>query len=132
MLSRILFHTHRVVSRDNPAVRPAGSILLQPPLARFYVVKSGADIKIDDLQEQYMIAKDEFEIAVEETSKKSVYARGDRETAREELARLKELYAAATEDSEASVAAEIKKRVGQRVRELEGAVEELNKADLED
>jgi len=38
----------------------------------------------------------------------------------------------ATEDSEASVAAEIKERVGQRVRELEGAVEELNKADLED
>jgi hypothetical protein len=73
-----------------------------------------------------------FEIAVEETSKKSVYARGDRETAREELARLKELYAAATENSEATVAAEIKERVGQRVRELEGAVEELNKADLED
>jgi hypothetical protein len=43
-----------------------------------------------------------------------------------------EAYSRALEKSEASVGSEIKTRVGQRIRELEGAVEELNKADFED
>ncbi|KAH0536958.1 hypothetical protein FGG08_006223 [Glutinoglossum americanum] len=144
MLSRITLPTQRVLSRhSNLSIRSNNLILRQSTLARFYVAKSEADIKIEGLQEHkhiypYLyghssltgIAK--FEIAAEETSKKSIYASEDRKTAREELARLKELYATATGNSGASVAAEIKERVGQRVRELEGAVEELNKVDLED
>ncbi|KAH0561967.1 hypothetical protein GP486_003330 [Trichoglossum hirsutum] len=153
MLPRILLPVQRALSRhDALSIRPINSILQHPNLARFYVSRSEADIKIDSIQEQYMIAKDEvqtsilsptfalpslthvykFEIAAEETSKNSACAREDRETARGELVRLKELYAAVTGNPESSVAAEIERRVGQRVRELENAVEELNKADLED
>ncbi|KAI9679826.1 MAG: hypothetical protein M1817_004840 [Caeruleum heppii] len=73
-----------------------------------------------------------FEIATEETEKKSVYAREDRAAAREELAKLKEAFTDATQSSETDVSTEIKGRVGQRIRELEGAIEELNKADFED
>ncbi|KAI9803689.1 MAG: hypothetical protein M1833_000601 [Piccolia ochrophora] len=84
-----------------------------------------------ELDQRYATAKDEFEIAVEETEKKSVYARDDRAAAREELEKLKEAYSDAVK-AESGVSAEIKSRVGQRVRELENAVEELNKADFED
>ena len=69
---------------------------------------------------------------MEETEKRSIYARDDRGAARDELSRLKEAYDAAISTSEAQVSLEIKRRIGQRIRELEGAVEELNKADYED
>ncbi|KAI9751978.1 MAG: hypothetical protein M4579_005814 [Chaenotheca gracillima] len=71
----------------------------------------------------------QFEIATEETEKKSLYARDDRAAAREELAKLKEAYDFALNSPEGT---EIKNRIGQRLRELEAAIEELNKADFED
>ena len=69
---------------------------------------------------------------MEETEKKSIYAQADRQAAREELVKLKEAFAAAVEKSDPAVGSEVQRRVGQRVRELESAVTELNKADLED
>ena len=38
---------------------------------------------MDSLQEMYATAKDEFEIAVEETEKKTVYASDDRAAAKD-------------------------------------------------
>ncbi|KAF2755116.1 hypothetical protein EJ05DRAFT_478922 [Pseudovirgaria hyperparasitica] len=77
---------------------------------------------MDELQELYAYARDEFEIAAEETEKVSVYAQDDREAAREALTSLQEKYKAATEGSDASLAEEVKRRVGPRIRELENAV----------
>lgn len=113
---------------------------------RNYASKSSADQIVEDIQEQYpqplrsyrsqalrqiryATARDEFEIAAEETQKKSIYAADDRAAAREELTALKELYEKALEGTDGD---EVKRRVGQRIRELDTAVEELNKADYED
>jgi hypothetical protein len=88
-----------------------------------------ADEIIEEIQEQYATAKDEFEIATEETEKKSVYAADDRGAAKEELEKLKELYNKALEGDSAE---EVKRRVGQRIRELDSAVDALEKSALED
>jgi hypothetical protein len=68
-------------------------------------------------------------MAAEETEKKTVYAADDREAAREELDKLKEMYeeALAGEDGE-----EIKRLIGQKIRELDNAVEAMEKSALED
>lgn len=71
----------------------------------------------------YTAAKDELEIAAEETDKKSVYAEDDRRVAREEFERLKERYEEVVRGGEGDWGEEVRRRVGQRVRELEGAVE---------
>jgi predicted RNA-binding protein len=84
---------------------------------------------IDDIQEQYATARDEFEIATEETEKKSVYAADDRAAAREELDKLKEMFEEALAGSEGE---EVQRRIGQRIRELDNAVEGLEKAASED
>lgn len=78
---------------------------------------------------RYATAKDEFEIATEETEKKSVYATEDREAARNEFAKLKEMYEEALAGPDGG---EVKRRVGSRIRELDGAIENLNKADYEE
>ena len=77
----------------------------------------------------YATAKDEFEIASEETDKKTVYAADDRAAAQEELANLKKAFekAVAEEGGE-----EIKRRVGNRVRELESAVAAMEERAMED
>ena len=67
----------------------------------------------------------EFEIASEETEKKTVYAADDRDVAREELQKLKVVFEESVEKSELEVGAEIKARVGQRIRELDRAVEAM-------
>ena len=105
---------------------PATSPAFQP---RFYASKTPADEIIEEIQEQYATAKDEFEIATEETEKKSVYAADDRGAAKEELEKLKDLYDKALDGENAE---EVKRRVGQRIRELDNAVEALEKAALED
>ncbi|KAJ6262320.1 hypothetical protein Dda_3127 [Drechslerella dactyloides] len=74
----------------------------------------------------------QFEIAVEETAKKTIYARDDRETAREELQKFKSAYEEAIATSSPEESEEIKRRVGQRLRELDNAVETLNEADNEE
>lgn len=96
---------------------------------RSYATKSTADDLIEEIQEQYATARDEFEIAAEETEKKSVYAEEDRAAAREELDNLKALYEKALESADAE---EVKRRVGQRIRELDNAVEALEKSALEE
>lgn len=73
--------------------------------------------------------RDEFEIAAEETEKKSVYGADDRAAAREELDALKALYEKALQGSDAE---EVKTRVGQRIRELDSAVQALEKKAQED
>ncbi|KAK6361832.1 hypothetical protein TWF730_005546 [Orbilia blumenaviensis] len=94
--------------------------------------KRPVDVKVEDLSELYALAKDEFEIAVEETSKNTIYARDDRETAREEFEKFKSAYEDAVAGSSEEEAVEIKRRVGQRLREMESAMETLNEADREE
>ncbi|KAM0313138.1 hypothetical protein ACHAO8_005778 [Botrytis cinerea] len=96
---------------------------------RGYATATPADALIEDLTEQYGVARDEFEIASEETDKRSVYASADREAAVEELHKLKNMYAAAIEGEYGE---EIKRRVGSRVRELEQGVMALEARALED
>lgn len=73
------------------------------------------------------MAKDEFEIAYEETTKNTVYAEADREAAVAELKTLKDAYDAVlgSETVSDEVKAEVKKRAGTRIRELEAGVERM-------
>ncbi len=73
----------------------------------------------------------QFEIASEETEKKTVYAADDRAAAQEELAKLKDAFNDAVENSPPNVGSEIKSRVGQRIRELDRAIEAMEQAALE-
>lgn len=77
---------------------------------------------IEEIQELYGTARDEFEIAAEETEKNTTYAPDDRAAAREELDKLLEFYNGIIEGPDRAVAEEVKRRVGQRIRELEQAV----------
>ncbi|OAL52712.1 hypothetical protein IQ07DRAFT_585831 [Pyrenochaeta sp. DS3sAY3a] len=77
---------------------------------------------IEEITELYGTAKDEFEIASEETEKNTTYAEDDRAAAREELDRLLEFYQGVVEGEDRGVGEEVKRRVGQRIRELEQAV----------
>ncbi|KAF7860481.1 hypothetical protein EAF04_008606 [Stromatinia cepivora] len=96
---------------------------------REYATATPADAIIEDLTEQYSVARDEFEIASEETDKNSVYAADDRAAAAEELQTLKEMYGQAIEGEYGE---EIQRRVGQRVRELEQGVLALEERARED
>ncbi|TVY92261.1 hypothetical protein LAWI1_G000980, partial [Lachnellula willkommii] len=103
------------LSRPTPsprAILPRSSTIL----SRTYADKSSADDIMEKLQEQYATARDEFEIAAEETEKKTVYAADDRGAARDELDALRGLYeeALAGPDGE-----EVKRRIGGRIRELD-------------
>ncbi|KAL7273383.1 Restriction of telomere capping protein 5 [Rhizina undulata] len=62
----------------------------------------------------------------EESQKATIYAASDRATAREELQKLETLYQDSISLTSADEAAEIKKRVWHRLRELRNAVERLN------
>ncbi|KAL1992322.1 hypothetical protein VTN49DRAFT_4354 [Thermomyces lanuginosus] len=59
--------------------------------------KSQADLLIEELQELYEMAKDEFEIATESTNNATIYAASDRESARDALDHLKRVYTLYTE-----------------------------------
>ncbi|QSZ34224.1 hypothetical protein DSL72_005814 [Monilinia vaccinii-corymbosi] len=96
---------------------------------REYATATPADAIIEELTEQYGVARDEFEIASEETEKRSVYASDDRAAAVEELQKLKEMYSQAIEGEHGE---EIQRRVGQRVRELEQGVAALEERAMED
>ncbi|PPJ53357.1 hypothetical protein CBER1_00982 [Cercospora berteroae] len=84
--------------------------------------KSAADVKIEEITELYATAQDEFEIAMEETEKASIYAEDDRKAAREELTRVQEAYKAVLDGTDQDLANEVKRRIGQRIRELEQGV----------
>ncbi|RVX68542.1 hypothetical protein B0A52_07966 [Exophiala mesophila] len=91
-----------------------------------------ADEVMEDLNELYATAKDEFEIAAEETEKKTVYAADDREAAQEALKSLQEGFSKAIRESAPEVAKEVQTRVGPRIRELENAVKAMEEMAMED
>lgn len=97
------------------------------PSTRHYATsnKSLADSKIDEITELYATAQDEFEIAMEETEKQTVYAEDDRAAAREELENVKRAYREVVEGSDRELAEEVQRRIGQRVRELEMGVQRM-------
>ena len=94
---------------------------------RAFASKTSADTILEDIQDQYATARDEFEIATEETEKKTIYAADDRAAARKELDALKEMYAEALKGQDGE---EVKNRVGPRIRELESAVVALEESAL--
>ncbi|PYH46202.1 uncharacterized protein BP01DRAFT_391043 [Aspergillus saccharolyticus JOP 1030-1] len=121
--------------------------------------KSTSDVIVEELQDLYETAKDEFEIATESTDNATIYAASDRASARDALNELLAVYTLYTRDVslldaagrsgvekllgaeageeitidtglnpqgiEEEARAEVKRRVGQRVRELKGAIEAL-------
>ncbi|KNG82366.1 hypothetical protein ANOM_009851 [Aspergillus nomiae NRRL 13137] len=125
--------------------------------------KSQADLMVEELQELYETAKDEFEIATDSTNGTTIYAASDRESARDALNQLSAVFALYTTempsydesqqpqqpqpddsgsqivstyfdpaDIKPEVRAEVKRRVGQRLRELENAVEALEERAKDD
>ncbi|EOA81712.1 uncharacterized protein SETTUDRAFT_166090 [Exserohilum turcica Et28A] len=90
--------------------------------------QQAVDEVIEEIQELYGTAKDEFEIASEESEKNTTYAADDRAAAREELDRLLTYYKGVVEGEDRVVADEVKRRVGQRIRELEHAVLAMEEA----
>ncbi|PVH82079.1 hypothetical protein DL98DRAFT_514152 [Cadophora sp. DSE1049] len=123
-------HNSPAISQQTTTPRPSNASSIHrhiSPLAsqRHYSAKSSADSIIEEIQDQYAVARDEFEISTEETEKKSVYAQADREAAREELDKLKEMYEKALQGSDAE---EIKSRIGNRIRELDHAVQALEES----
>ena len=126
-LTILSINASRPVIRQNPPIKPHSSSSLVPP--RKFSTTSTADELIEEIQDQYATARDEFEIASEETEKKSVYAADDRAAARQELVKLTEMFEKAVAGSEGE---EVQRRVGQRIRELDNAVEGLEKAALEE
>ena len=126
-LSLLCTNASRPATHPQFVVKPHSSLLLLP--SRNFATKSTADELIEDIQEQYATARDEFEIATEESEKKTVYAADDRAAARQELDKLKEMFQEALAGSEGE---EVQRRIGQRIRELDNAVEGLEKAALEE
>jgi len=59
---------------------------------------------------------------MEETEKVSVYAEEDRKAAREELTKVQEAYKSVVDGPDSQLAGEVKRRIGQRIRELEHGV----------
>ncbi|EAW22863.1 uncharacterized protein NFIA_015560 [Aspergillus fischeri NRRL 181] len=129
-----------------------------PSTRPFSTGKSHADLLVEELQELYETAKDEFEIATDSTASSTIYAASDRESARDALNQLLAVYSLYTtdiattakshapqqmqqgdsdergqsvdtnfdpSDIPARVRDEVRRRVGQRVRELSNAVEGL-------
>ncbi|EXJ96357.1 hypothetical protein A1O1_01483 [Capronia coronata CBS 617.96] len=87
---------------------------------------------MENLNDLYATARDEFEIAAEETEKKTVYAADDREAAQEALQTLKDAFEKAVKEGDPEVGKEIQSRVGQRIRELENAVKAMEEMAMED
>lgn len=118
---------------------------------------------VEELQELYETAKDEFEIATDSTNGTTIYAASDRESARDALNQLSAVFALYTTempsydeshqpqqtqpddsgsqmvstyfdpgDIAPEVRQEVKRRVGQRVRELANAVEALEERAKDD
>ena len=94
--------------------------------------KKDPKIAFIDWVDRYATAKDEFEIASEETDKKTVYAAGDREAAQTALTELKEVYERSIRESTPEVAGDISKRAGQRIRELEAGIQAMEERAIED
>ncbi|KAI4119732.1 MAG: hypothetical protein LQ345_000405 [Seirophora villosa] len=137
LLTHISLTPHKPAAhRQNPP-RPTtlSATLLR---RRHYATKTPADEAIEEITELYATAKDEFEIASEETDKHSVYAADDRAAAREAFEALKRAYEAATMargsggEEGGGGGEEVRRRVGQRVRELEAGLRALEERGRED
>ncbi|KAL2049288.1 hypothetical protein ABVK25_010466 [Lepraria finkii] len=137
-IPRTILRSSRLVVSRAPHISPRpflysprakASVLHNPISIRSYVTKTPIDEKIEEIQELYATAKDEFEIASEETDKKTVYAADDRTAAQEELAKLKKAFEKAVAEQGGE---EIKRRVGNRVRELDSAVAAMEEKAMED
>ncbi|KAB8077399.1 hypothetical protein BDV29DRAFT_168354 [Aspergillus leporis] len=125
--------------------------------------KTQPDLIVEELQELYETAKDEFEIATDSTKGSTIYAASDRESARDALNQLLAVFSLYTtevpsyeeshqpqqtqpDDGGSQMVStyfdpaeitpesreEVKRRVGQRVRELENAVADLEERAKED
>jgi hypothetical protein len=79
---------------------------------RWLSSKSVADEKIEEITELFYTAQDEFEIAMEETEKVTVYAEEDRKAAREELEKVKDEYKRVVEGPDTALGEEVRRRVG--------------------
>jgi hypothetical protein len=91
-------------------------------------VQARIDEVIENITDMYGTAKDEFEIASEESEKNSTYAPDDRAAAREELDKLVEYYRGVV--GEEGVGEEVRRRVGGRIRELEEGVKRMEEEAL--
>ncbi|KAF2224614.1 hypothetical protein BDZ85DRAFT_104758 [Elsinoe ampelina] len=67
----------------------------------------------------------QFEIAMEETEKMTVYAEDDRAAAREELDKVKAAFKEVVEGPDKELGEEVQRRIGQRIRELEHGVKAM-------
>ena len=67
---------------------------------------------------------------MEETEKVSVYAEEDRKAAREELGKVQEAYRLVVEGPDEGLAEEVRMRIGQRIRELEQGVSNMEEVAL--
>ncbi|KAE8353279.1 hypothetical protein BDV28DRAFT_148220 [Aspergillus coremiiformis] len=142
------------------ATNPPRHFQLQRQFPRNYTTpipnaKPQADQIVEELQELYETAQDEFEIATDSTNGATIYAASDRESARDALDQLVGVFALYTTDVagysvsddsrsqvlstafdhraiDAGVRGEVKRRVEQRVRELENAVVALEERAKED
>ena len=119
---------HRPLSRSPTLL----SLTARIPSSRSYASPTAADDQVDTLTELYGTARDEFEIAAEETEKKTVYAADDREAASTALKELQDAYSKAIKESSPEIGKEIQSRVGQRIRELETALKNLAESAMED
>lgn len=115
----------RKFSSSRPSFLPDSSAPQTSPEAAQKIEEA-----IEHIQELYGTAKDEFEIAAEETEKNTTYAPDDRAAAREELDNLLEYYTGLLNGPDRAVAEEVKRRVGGRIRELEQAVLAMEEAAL--
>jgi hypothetical protein len=132
-ISRFSSHAYRPL---HLSLRPTNTNTNPTPLpllsSRSYSTQpepESADELIELLTDQYGTARDEFEIASEETDKKSIYAEDDRAAALEEWNLLKEMYERALEGR---FGEEVRTRVGHRIRELERGMEGLEERAKED
>jgi len=93
--------------------------------------RSVADEKIEAIQELYWTARDELEMAHEETAKNTVYAADDRAAALDALHKVRAAYQSAVRDGPPAVGDEVERRIGHRLRELEGAVRQMEELAME-
>ncbi|KAE9991659.1 hypothetical protein EG327_011202 [Venturia inaequalis] len=115
--------SNRIVAPIRPSAVHSRIRAYRPPRAAFATVrpnsegKSSADEAVEKIQELYETARDEFELASEETEENTIYAADDRAAAKEELEKLKEALADIVEegsDYPAHVREEVSKRVSHR------------------
>ncbi|KAF2743650.1 hypothetical protein M011DRAFT_471193 [Sporormia fimetaria CBS 119925] len=108
----------RRLALSHPSLRPYSSSTPSQP-----ETPASVESAMETITDLYGTAVDEFEMAVEETEKNTTYAAEDRAAAREALDSLMRFYNnVVVEGKDQGLAEEVKRRAGQRIRELEQAV----------